>query len=558
MTLELLKKEIQGERWTFLLIIGVSGLSNAAVLAIINFAASDADASHHAKPFLMFLVAILLFVLTLRYVHKKSSEVFETMIHRIRSRLAAKISRSELSVMEGLGRGTIYNRLIQDTETLARSRQTLVTALQSVILVFFVCLYIAYLSLPAFVLTVVMTGTAIGIYIVREREATRLISETSEADVQLLTRFTELLDGFKQIKMREGLSHDLLEDIHQLSTRVRRLRVDTAQINNNNNIFAQSFFYLLMGAVVFVLPRYVHTYSEVLSEVTAAILFIVGPLSLVVAGIPVLGRTDAAALNLQALENQLDRHHSVVTERATPHAPSDLAGFNEIEVSDVTFAYPSATGGQGFSVGPLSLTLEPGRIIFITGGNGSGKSTFMKVLTGLYPASSGSITIDDMPLTEASLQEYRELFSVIFGDFLLFKKLYGLKGTAPELVNQELKQLRIFNKTQFDGETFSHLDLSTGQRKRVALAVAKLENRPIMVLDEWAADQDPEFRDHFYTHILPALKAAGKTVVAVTHDDKYHGLADQLVKMDYGRIADPEPTLNSLATDDSGAQQGAP
>ena len=558
MTLKLLKDETAGDRLLVLTVIAVSGISNAAILAIINVAATGTDGQDQTQPFFMFLVAILLFVVTLRFAQEKSAQIFEGMVHRIRLRISEKISGSELQTMERLGRGRIYNRLIQDTETLSRSRQILVAALQSAALVLFVCLYIAYLSVPAFLLTTVMTTTAIGVYVAREKEAARLMRLSSTAEDQLMGRFTELLNGFKQVKMRQGLSRDLLDDIRRDSYGVKDLRIATSRINNHNNIFAQSFFYLLIGAVVFILPLYVATYSEVLSEVTAAILFIIGPLSLIASSIPVLNRTDVAAANIRILESDLDRQTQHFAPRPDPYGPSTLAPFEEISAHRLAFSYGDPNAPGGFSIGPLNLELTPGKLIFITGGNGCGKSTLLKVLTGLYPASAGSISIDGVRLTPQALQEYRELFAVIFGDFTLFKKLYGLQETAAESVNRELRELKILDKTSFDGETFSDLDLSTGQRKRVALAVAKLEKRPIFVLDEWAADQDPQFREHFYTHILPSLKAAGKTVIAVTHDDRFHDLADDLVKMEYGQIVEvshPASAPKSLST---GASDASP
>ena len=73
---------------------------------------------------------------------------------------------------------------------------------------------------------------------------------------------------------------------------------------------------------------------------------------------------------------------------------------------------------------------------------------------------------------------------------------------------------------------------------RKALISALLEDREIYIFDEWAADQDPQFRKRFYEKIIPELKQKGKTIFAVTHDDHYWNLADIVVKMEYGRIVE--------------------
>lgn len=82
----------------------------------------------------------------------------------------------------------------------------------------------------------------------------------------------------------------------------------------------------------------------------------------------------------------------------------------------------------------------------------------------------------------------------------------------------------------------SDVRYSQGQRKRLALLMAVSEKRGCLLLDEWAADQDPRFRKFFYRELLPLLKQQGVTVVAITHDDRYFDMADRLFKMDSGRL----------------------
>jgi len=213
-----------------------------------------------------------------------------------------------------------------------------------------------------------------------------------------------------------------------------------------------------------------------------------------------------------------------------------------IEFRNVVFRRGGENGGNAFTLGPIDLTLHPGELVFIIGGNGSGKSTLAKVITGLYPPQSGEILVDGVPLSPASEESFRQLYSAVFSDFFLFNRLVGLDHSTKwaERTNEYLKALELAKVVKLDGARFSTTSLSQGQRRRMALLVAYMEDRPIYVLDEWAADQDPEFRQIFYMKLLPELKEKGKTVVVITHDDRYFHLGDRVIKLDYGKVIETQ------------------
>jgi putative ATP-binding cassette transporter len=213
---------------------------------------------------------------------------------------------------------------------------------------------------------------------------------------------------------------------------------------------------------------------------------------------------------------------------------------------DVTFRYVDKFSDAAFKIGPIDFTLQPGELVFITGGNGSGKSTFLRVLSGLYPPNSGEIKLDGVRVDDHNRDAYRGLMSAIFFDYHLFQRLYGIpEGGAAEL-ERLLAQFRLSDKTGLVNGEFRTLDLSGGQRRRLALIVSLLEKRPILLLDEWTAEQDPEFRRKFYDELLPDLMAAGATIVVITHDDRYLDeltLRARRVRMDEGRIVE-QRTMN--------------
>jgi putative ATP-binding cassette transporter len=299
-------------------------------------------------------------------------------------------------------------------------------------------------------------------------------------------------------------------------------------------MLGRSALYLLVAMVVFLLPAVVQTHSQVISETVTAILFVVGPLGIVVGVIPYLQRANEAARAMSQLEEQLDAEHATAPPTGA-NGTTAAARPQTIRLDEARFAY-KAGDGDLFVLGPVSLTIEIGKITFLTGGNGSGKSTLLKLLTGLYVPASGRILTGDTPVTSDNIQSYRETFSAIFSDFRLFRRLYGMLGTSEAAVADLLKEMHLEQKVQFAGDRFSNLELSTGQRKRLALVVALLEKRPILVFDELAADQDPGFRRFLYEHLLPALKDDKRTVIAATHDDRYFSVADKIVKLEYGKV----------------------
>jgi len=217
--------------------------------------------------------------------------------------------------------------------------------------------------------------------------------------------------------------------------------------------------------------------------------------------------------------------------------------FDRIDMRNILFRYVDRFSDTSFKIGPIDFTLQAGELIFLTGGNGSGKSTFLRVLSGLYPPDGGEVTLDGVRIDDTNRDEYRALVSAIFFDYHLFQRLYGVPDADPAEVGRLLAKFRLTEKTSLTDGEFRTLDLSGGQRRRLALIVSMLEKRPIMLLDEWTAEQDPEFRRKFYDELLPEMMQAGATVVVITHDDRYLDelhLPARKIRMDEGRIVEQQ------------------
>jgi putative ATP-binding cassette transporter len=534
--LRLVKQESASFRRDILVTASLSGLASAAVLAIINDASQTASYEGlNFRYLLMFVIAVTLYVICLRYTFDRTTKIFESIIENIRTRISDKIRRSDLNVLENIGKSEIYNRLTQETATISQFEGLLTAAIQSAVIVIFVAFYIALLSGFAFVITTLLMTGGIFLYLRADQECRRYIERTSQKEIEFFESVTHIVEGFQEIKVNQRRSDDIFAETKNISTVVKDFKIQTERLYNDNYILSQGVFYFMLASIVFVLPRLIPTYTEVITETTTAILFIIGPLSTVVSAIPVLSKANIAAEHIIDLERRLDEHQKSDMTRL-PSEVEPIDSFENIILLDIEFTYEDKDNNRLFTVGPLSLSIPSGEILFIIGGNGSGKSTLLKLLTALYYPERGTIAVDDLRLNRQTAQRYRELFSIIFSDFHLFDKLYGLQNVNPNTVRDLLTLMGLSHKTSFLNGRFTTLDLSTGQRKRLALLVTLLEDRPIYVFDEWAAEQDPEFRTYFYEVLLQELHERGKTIIAVTHDDRYFHHANRIVKLDYGQI----------------------
>lgn len=530
---DLIKRESNGLRWDVYAGAVISGLANAGILAVINTSMQSGTEVPSDRYLLIYIVVIALYILCFRYTFGRISHLFEGMLHRVRLRITSKIETAELSVLENVGKSRIYNVITHETLVISQSSGSLTFALQASLLVLFSACYIAILSKTAFALTVTLVGLGLFIYRYYGQQAVRLIAMATQKEIAFLDTVTHAIEGFKEVKLSQRRREDLFRELERISSVLGNVRTQTEDVYNKSSIFSQVTFYILIGAVVFILPRLMPTYNSVLTELTTAILFVIGPLTALVGAIPAFSRANIAADNIHKLEMALE----ALTPKDVPRGdPDRYAGFKTLTLTDIEYSFHDTAGQRTFTVGPASLVVRAGEILFIIGGNGSGKSTLLRLLTGLYAPSKGMIDVDGERIDGARLQSYRELFTAIFSDFHLFDKLYGLRDLDPLRVQALLKEMQLQDKTEFANDRFTKLDLSTGQRKRLALVVSLLEDKPVYVFDELAADQDPEFRRFLYETLIYNLRARGKTIIAVTHDDRYFHLADRTVKILDGKI----------------------
>jgi len=516
----------------------VAGATSMLVLIAANVIAGSPDLAGILAAAL-FAIIVAVHYLSAKHMYYRTAAIMESAVHRIKLRIVDKLEKADIQGVERIGTAEIYDGITDNLSIVSNYSTLLSGFLQSTFILAFAVLYVAWISLPTFIAITVLLGIGYSIYRTRAQALERYLQRLGDTRVAFLDQLNDLLKGFKEVKLKRRRGRDICADIDKSSEALKDFNLKSGKMNSDNFIFASGNLYALIGVIVLIIPQYADVETTALVDIVAAILFLWGPMTVLVTGAPAYIRSNVALERARELEGKLDK---AIQETQIAQDAEDTwkRGIGAIAARGVEFEYPSEDGDGTFRIGPLDVDINQGEIVFIVGGNGSGKSTALKVLTGLYPPSGGQLLVGGKRVDSDNVAAYREKISAIYSDFHLFAKLYGLLDVDPKAVHKLLAQMELAQKTSFENKGFTNRNLSTGQRKRLAMIVALLEDRPICVFDEWAADQDPEFRAYFYEQLLPALKQRGKTVLAVTHDDRFFGCADQVITMEYGRIRSVE------------------
>lgn len=529
-----LKREGDFSFWKNIIAMAtLSGIANAGLLAVVNSASSVSDEGINYRFFAIYVVLFLIFFITKRYSLKNASIEVEKIIKDARDRISEKILKSELVTMESLDSSAIFTRLTRDSGIISQASFQITGAAQSVIMIFFAMLYIFTISKLAFFIIIFTSAIITITYFSFSKEFNLNLIKVDLIEENFISSLTSIIHGFKELKINSLKSEKLAQNHKKILNDLTDSKIEISDLFVTAIMYAEVFLYLLLALIIFITPHLTTMESSTIIKLTAATLFIIGPFGMIVGIIPMVSKTNVAIKSIYDLEKSLDED----SKNNIKHNGENIENFENIKLKDTEFFYTDKNEDKLFSIGPLNLDIKKGETIFIIGGNGSGKSTLVKMLLGLYLPKNGNIYIDNELIDKYNYQAYRDLFSIILGDFYLFDRFYGLENIDKKLVNQLLLEMGLNHKTKFIDGKFTNINLSTGQRKRLALILSILEDKPIYVFDEWAADQDPEFRKYFYSKILKKLKDNGKTVIAVTHDDAYFEVADRVFKIDYGQMS---------------------
>jgi putative ATP-binding cassette transporter len=523
----------------------VSGACNAGLIALINHVLNDP-----ARETTLALTAALFgalvfgklftgFISQLWLIRHSQQAIAE-----LRRQLVRRILGVPLRRLEQIGASRVMVTLVDDVNSLMSALFGFPTLAVNLAVLLGGAIYLALLSwhmLAALCVLIVFGACCYRLFI---KAGFRSLMHAREAEDRLYGHFRTLTDGIKELKLHQQRRDAFLNEGVQGSTtefQQHTVAAETRFMLAHN--WSHFLFYVLVGLILFLLPKYGDTDLKTLTGYVLTVLYLMGPLAGVMSSMAVFSRADVALRKIDTLGVSLGGEPDEIAATAAP-----AARFSRLEFKGITHTYRHEQSDEKFVLGPVDLSFHPGELVYVVGGNGSGKSTLAKIITGLYPPESGRILLDGREITDANRDEYRQIFSTVFADYHLFDTLLGMRSPEMDTQAEEyLAQLHLSHKVKITDGRVSTTALSSGQRKRLALLTAYLEDRPFYVFDEWAADQDPLFKEIFYRQLLPELRNRGKTVLVITHDDRYFSLADRVLKLDYGQLMPACPATAAAA-----------
>lgn len=459
--------------------------------------------------------------------------VFQLQMH-----LSRQILASELIHLETLGASRLLATLTKDVQAVSNAVHLLPVLCIDIAIVLGCLIYITWLSwkVLAFVLLLFIIAMASCLFLLKRGKA--FLTQARAEQDDLFRHFRTVTDGIKELKLHYSRRQDFLTHILQpTATTFRQQNTRGLIYFAITTSWGKFIFFLAIGFVLFALPRLVQPDSNTITGYILTFVYITLPMENLVNKLPIITQAGIALGKIESLGLSLSPHSEHLDT-----VPVSPVHFQQVTLNRVTHTYVQEWEETPFTVGPIDLAIHPGELIFIVGGNGSGKSTLAKLITGLYYPEQGDVLLNGEPVTHENLEGYRQHFSAIFSDFYLFDQLLGVDGSGEgrvdTLAEDYLKTLNLNHKVSIHQGKFSTTRLSQGQRKRLALLMTCLDDRPIYLFDEWAADQDPVFKKIFYTKILTTLKEQGKTLLVISHDDQHFYLADRVIKLVDGKLVD--------------------
>jgi len=546
----LITRIFRSSRWPVLLVLSLSTLSGLLSVGVIAFVNRQMIQRTDLPDTTLWQFGGLLLVLLAitSGTQLGLTALGHRFVYALRREMVKRLLDTELRDVERLGQGAVFASLSSDIRSVTLAFVHLPELIYGGVLSAASFAYLAWLSPSMFLATAAWMAFTLGIGWLLLSRLRRHLALLREAEDGLYGQYHAVLDGFKELALnRDRARHVYDGDFDTFARGYRDHFIKADRFHGIASNWANIMVLGTIGLAFYLAKGLGWSDADTAATYALTLLFMRTPLVSAVSAIPaqMAGAVALAKVEALALAPFKAGFDGEAVAPSVAHASSTaavrLAGqWQTLSLQDVCFAYPPKPDDPGFAVGPLNVTLRRGETVFVIGGNGSGKSSLAKLLAGLYPPSSGQIVLDDSVRAADHQADYRQLFSAVFTDFHLFADLLGPegRGARQDLVDDWLDVLQMRHKVATTGARIGNLKVSQGQRKRLALLASLLEARDILLLDEWAADQDPLYRRVFYLELLPRLKRAGVTVIVVTHDDRYFAQADRLLKIDSGHMTE--------------------
>lgn len=517
------------------------GICGVLLLAQINAALTAASSSERMAGMSRFAVLALVLMLT----QVVSSVLFERLNHcshaDLRRFISARVMSADYRRLEEVGGAKVQSALSEHSTKVAEFFMNLPLILVNAITVLGCLVYMAWLSWSVFLAAVIVIGLgSLGYHLVHLRAIRHLEVASREQD-RLFGHFRSLTDGAKELRLNAGKRLRFSSAVLGSSIdEVRQQRTLGMSVFLVSSAWGNFLIYAFIGLVLFVLVEDDPDRNRIMTGFALVFVYMVSPLESLLLALPRANAARVAGERIDEITGQLEQLEQI-------GQPVPPAHFERLVLSGVSHRYYHEGLDDLFTLGPIDLVFEPGQITYLVGGNGSGKTSLAKLLVGLYRPEQGEIRLDGEIVDDGNRDRYRQLFSAIFSDFHLFEQL--LDDASPvldERGNRLLEKLKLHHKVKVQAGAFTTRSLSQGQRKRLALVVSYLEDRPFVVFDEWAADQDPVFKEVFYRELLPELRARGKAILVISHDDRYFHLGDRLIRMENGQVVRIENAADTV------------
>lgn len=522
------------DKYIFLLTILsiVSGLGNSIIIFTVN-EALNRTSDQASTLFMYCLFGMILYVFGQRIVRNKMIDIANHYVYNMRMNIVNGLLASPYTQFEQLSNGNINAIINGDIQVMSNSPNIIVSLITNLGTLICCYVYLAVLNKKLLLCSTIVIIFAVVVYLLTGKNNGILWEQTRSLQDIFYDYVNDLILGFKQLKMNFLKSKEFKEDIEVNCINYTQKNVEASKNFTTVFVIGELVFTIVIMSVAFLFPvLFPYVTSSTLKTYVFVFLFMAGPLSGVMNSVPELIKTNISLKRIKEFQSNLQKYSEAAVEEKVNVIDKNKEVL--IEVLNVEYQYKNDID-KSFKIGPMNCEFRSGEITFITGGNGSGKTTFLKLLSGLYQPDKGEIRLNGHVLKE----KIGEIYSNVFSDFYLFKKLYGINSDEKQTeINELLELLQISEKLKVENGELSTLNLSTGQKKRVALMISYLENKPVYIFDEWAADQDPQFRKLFYEKLLINLRNQGKCVIAITHDDRYFHLADKLIKMDFGTLVE--------------------
>lgn len=509
-----------------LLLSIISGLANVVIIIMVTSALDVED----GLGYLLFYYAITLclYLLGSRFVQINLVKFTRGIIYDLRIKLIQKVFSTSYQNFEKIERGRVYTSINEDVNTIGQSTNTIVTLITNVITTIGAFIFLTAIASWATLVTVFLILAIATLYYFVSQRANQYYNEARDSRDVFMTLVNGMIDGFKEISLRRNKKLAYKEDISNSAMKFKE-KTSIADIKFVDAfLVGESLLVVLLGGVGFGMSRlFPDIEFHIVMSFVIILLYLIGPINVILSSVPALVQLKIAWQRVNGFIQEIPATLDLDQLPEAAHVEVEC-----FAVKNVEFQYGKRSGSRTFGIGPINLELYKGEILFIIGGNGSGKTTLAKLLVGLYEPEGGQILINGRPTSAAEVGEY---YSTVFSHSNLFKKLYDLDLEHKEdEISKYLEMLDLQDKVSIENNEFSTIDLSSGQRKRLALLQCFLEDSPIYLFDEWAADQDPSYRKFFYRTLLPEMRRAGKIVIAITHDDHYFDVADRVIKMSNG------------------------